>query len=134
MLSKPYHQLGFTMWPYFILLLSIGILMWYVFYRFYMGSMRRLILSWNIYTSSIFAFPAGGTAFILGSFSLFFPSPDIRGTLLTMGMGVFLLFGIYLSVRIPDYVYPWWIRIIRDKYPQYQIWDFFHISKIMTYG
>lgn len=105
------------MWAIFLPLILCGFICFFVFFKFYTGSFRAILIFWNVYSSSVFGLVPLGITFILMGFMTFFPYPNFVGQILMYSMGLFLVVAMFCSIKMPIVMSPWWFRIMRENYP-----------------
>jgi hypothetical protein len=84
---------------------------------FHLGYLRRSIIYWTTFTSSIYAAVPLGISFLCLSVGSQLPSPGLRQVFLIIA-GIFLVIGIVLGLTMPQFLTPWWFRYLRENYDE----------------
>lgn len=102
-----------------------GIFSFALAYLFYRDYYRRLIIFGGIYSSSVYAFvPLGFALIFLGAIGLF-PYPHPIGIVFGYLMIFSVILGAIFSITMPLFLTPFWFRILREKYSNYNCLIFF---------
>ena len=87
---------------------------------FHLGYLRKPIVYWTIFTSSIYAAVPLGIGLLFLSLGSRLPSQSMRGIFLTIAI-VFSVIGIIFGLTMPQFLTPRWFRYLREEYDEFFI-------------
>ncbi len=99
----------------FLVVVGVGLIACGI--AFFRGHLRGGLVYQTIFSSGMYSLIPLGLACINISLMAIFPYPHFIGIVLIYTTGVFLLVVIVFSIVMPKMLDPWWLRLLKEKYP-----------------